>query len=110
MKNDRGDESTAITGLRPTRGNGWVPRDLFTRRDDSSGESELGETLFSFRLVGLYVRPIGLIMLILLFVRNNARALFSETNRKKVENETLKKKSCNIEDFFLKIENRFGEI
>lgn len=47
MKNDRGDESTAITGLRPTRGNGWVPRDLFTRRDDSSGESELGETLFS---------------------------------------------------------------
>lgn len=39
MKNDRGDESTAITGLRPTRGNGWEPRDLFTRRDDSSGES-----------------------------------------------------------------------
>ena len=49
-------------------------------------------------------------MLILLFVRNDARALLSETNRKKVENETLKKKSCNIEDFFLKIENRFGEI
>lgn len=68
MKNDRGDESTAITGLWPTRGNGWELRDLFTRRDDSSGGIH---RWVIFHLVGLFVRSIDLMILVKLFIKRS---------------------------------------
>lgn len=101
MKNDRGDESTAITGLWPTRGNGWEPRDLFTRRDDSSGKSR---RRVIFHLVG-FVRSIDDINKII-YVKRCSKQIEVEKKLKRVFYfEALKKKKknpkifCNIEDF-----------
>lgn len=111
MKNDRGDESTAITGLWPTRGNGWEPRDLFTRRDDSSGKSR---RRVIFHLVG-FVRSIDDINKII-YVKRCSKQIEVEKKLKRVFCfEALKKKKKKIRKYsailkILKIENRFGKI